>query len=126
MPPTSPRLPFAPRQRLLSSKDFSRVYSLRRRVVNDLFSINLAPNDLGHPRLGLSIGGKAVGKSVDRNRVKRQVRESFRKAALDLPAMDFVVGARNGARTAHNAALREGLEGLWTKIRKQCVVSSSE
>ena len=123
MPPTPPRLPFAPRQRLLKPADFNRVYSRRQRVVNDLFSINFAPGEQPHARLGLSIGGKAVGNSVARNRVKRQVRESFRKAAPDLPPMDFVVGARNGARTAHNAALREGLEGLWKRIRKQCAVS---
>ncbi|MGC4029340.1 MAG: ribonuclease P protein component [Steroidobacteraceae bacterium] len=120
---TPARFPFKPQQRLLSPPAFNRVYALRRRVVNALFSINFAPNELGHARLGLSIGSKAVGKAVDRNRVKRQVRESFRRAAPDLPAMDFVVGARNGARTAHNAALREGLEGLWNQVRKQCVVS---
>ncbi len=115
---TPARFPFKPQQRLLSPPAFDRVYSLRRRVVNNLFSVNFAPNDLGYPRLGLSIGSKAVGKSVDRNRVKRQVRESFRKAAPGLPAMDFVVGARNGARTAHNAALREGLAALWNQVQK--------
>lgn len=120
---TPARLSFQPQQRLLSPPAFDRVYSQRRRVVNSLFSVNFAPNDLGYARLGLSIGGKVVGNSVARNRVKRQVREAFRKKAPGLPAMDFVVGARNGARTAHNAALREGLEGLWNQIRKQCAVS---
>lgn len=115
--------PFQPRQRLLSAPAFGRVYASRKRVGNHLFSINFAPNELGHARLGLSIGRKAAGEAVERNRVKRQVRESFRLAAPGLPACDLVVGARNGVRTAHNAALREGLEGLWNQIRKQCVVS---
>jgi ribonuclease P protein component len=119
----SPRLSFAPRQRLLTPADFDRVYARRFRVANNLFSVNAAPNQVGFARVGLSVGRKAVGDSVDRNRVKRQVRESFRKAAPTLPPVDLVVGARNGARTAHNAALRDGLEGLWTEIRKQCVVS---
>jgi ribonuclease P protein component len=114
---------FARRQRLLNAASFNAVYSLRQRVVNDCFSINTAPNTLGHARLGLSIGSKAVGNSVARNRVKRVVRDSFRIAATKLPAFDLVVGARNGARTAHNAQLRESLDGLWKKIRERCVVS---
>ena len=120
---TPARLGFSPRQRLLTPGDFDRVYAKRFRVANQHFSINAAPNDAGIPRLGLSVGRKAVGDSVHRNRVKRQVRESFRLASPTLPPIDLVVGARNGARTAHNAALREGLEGLWAEIRKQCIVS---
>jgi len=120
----SPRpLGFPPRLRLLSPADFDRVYALRLRVADSHFSVNAAPNALGFPRLGLSVGRKAVGDSVDRNRVKRQVRESFRQAAPTLPAFDLVVGARNAARTAHNAALRASLESLWEEIRKRCVVS---
>jgi ribonuclease P protein component len=116
-------LRFTARQRLLSPPDFDRVYAKRFRVVDSNFSINAAPNELGFARLGLSVGAKAVGNSVARNRVKRQVRESFRHVACELPAVDLVVGARNGARTAHNARLRESLTGLWTEIKKQCVVS---
>jgi ribonuclease P protein component len=114
---------FQARQRLLTPPDFDRVYARRWRVVDSCFSINAAPNELGFARLGLSIGSKTVGNSVARNRVKRQVRDSFRLVALELPAVDLVVGARNGARTAHNARLRESLSGLWKEIKEQCVVS---
>ena len=114
---------FARHQRLLSSAAFNTVYSRRQRVVDDCFAVNAAPNQLGQARLGLSIGAKAVGNSVARNRVKRVVRESFRQAAAGLPPLDLVVGARNGARTAHNAQLRESLDGLFKKIRDRCAVS---
>ena len=120
-PPT--RLGFAPRQRLLKAADFDRVYARRVRVSDSFFSVNAAPNELGFARLGLSIGAKAVGNSVARNRVKRQVRESFRQVASAMPALDLVVGARPGSRTAHNARLRESLNVLWTEIEKRCVVS---
>ncbi len=114
---------FSRSQRLLNKAAFDAVYKLRVRVVDDCFSVNAAPNTLGHPRLGLSIGAKAVGNAVARNRIKRQIRESFRLAAADIGSLDLVVGARNGARTAHNAQLRESLDGLWKKIQKRCVVS---
>lgn len=114
---------FARHQRVLNAAGFNAVYALRLRVVDSYFSVNAAPNELGHARLGLSIGSKAVGNSVSRNRVKRLVRESFRHMAAELGGIDLVVGARNGARTAHNARLRESLDGLWKQIRNRCVVS---
>ena len=76
-----PGQPFPRRARLLSGADFDRVYALRWRVVDANFSVNAARNELGYARLGLSIGAKAVGNAVARNRVKRQVRESFRHVA---------------------------------------------
>jgi ribonuclease P protein component len=120
---TPARQGFAPHQRLHNAAAFDGVYSKRARVVDSCFAVNFTPNTLSHARLGLSIGSKAVGNSVERNRVKRVVRESFRLAAPDLAGLDLVVGARNGARTAHNARLRESLDGLWKEIRKRCVVS---
>ena len=114
---------FPRRARLLTPPQFDAVYATRQRVVDGCFSINAARNTLGYPRLGLSIGAKAVGNAVARNRVKRVVRESFRQAAGELGGMDLVVGARNGARTAHNARLRESLDGLWKQVRDSCAVS---
>ena len=117
---------FAPRQRLLSPKDFQRVYAERRRVSDGFFSVNLAPSSAGHARLGLSVGAKMVGNAVARNRVKRTVRESFRQHQHLLPAVDLIVGARALARTAHNARLRESLAELWTKVVTQCAASPAE
>lgn len=114
---------FAPQQRLLKGSAFDAVYAQRRRVVDSCFAVNFMPNELGRARLGLSIGAKAVGNAVARNRVKRAVRESFRKVAADLAGFDLVVGARSGAKTAHNARLRESLDGLWKQVQKSCVVS---
>jgi ribonuclease P protein component len=114
---------FARPQRLLKGSEFETVYARRRRVADSCFAVNFAINELGLARLGLSVGVKAVGNAVARNRVKRVVRESFRQAASGLAGIDLVVGARNGARTAHNARLRESLDDLWKQVREQCVVS---
>ncbi|MEN9704477.1 MAG: hypothetical protein RLZZ393_356 [Pseudomonadota bacterium] len=117
---------FAPRQRLLSPKDYERVYAHRRRVSDGFFSVNFAPGGQDHPRLGLSVGAKMVGNAVARNRVKRTVRESFRQHQHLLPPVDLVVGARALARSAHNARLREALADLWMKVATQCVASSAD
>ena len=49
------------------------------------------PSDQTVPRLGLVIGKKQLKRAVDRNRVKRIVREQFRRQRVMLPAYDLVV-----------------------------------
>jgi ribonuclease P protein component len=107
---------FPPEVRLLSPKDYERIYALRQRVSNACFSINIAPSPVGHARLGLSVGAKSVGNAVARNRVKRVVRDWFRLCKDTLPPLDLVVGARNAAASAHNAQLRESLTTLQRKL----------
>lgn len=63
---------------------------MRRRVADDGLVLFVAGNDLGRPRLGISIG-KACGSAVQRNRIKRLFRESFRLIQNDIkPGFDYL------------------------------------
>lgn len=53
--------------------------------------VMVRPNQVGHPRLGMIIAKRLLARAVDRNRVKRCIRESFRQVLSELPACDFVV-----------------------------------
>lgn len=81
------------------------------------------PNEVGHPRLGLAVGVKAAGNAVNRNRIKRVVRDSFRRQRQDLPPLDIVVNARGGARFSSNDQIAASVTALWARIRERCARS---
>ena len=80
-------------------------------------------NDVGRARLGLAVGVKVAGNSVERNRLKRLARESFRHRQQDLPSVDVVVNARPGAARSDNAAIRASLAAHWDRIVRRCARS---
>ena len=79
-----------------------------------------SPNGLGHPRLGLAISQAAAGGAVQRNTIKRVVREEFRQRLAELPPVDLVVSAGSNTGEASNAELRASLRGLWREVARRC------
>jgi ribonuclease P protein component len=101
------------RRRLSRSGEFERVYRegsshASRHLVVYAFPRSTPASDDG-PRLGVSVGRK-VGGAVERNRMKRLLREAFWDTAADLPeGYDFVLVARPDAG---ELARERGEEGI--------------
>ena len=120
----APARPFQPAQRLRHKSEFDRVYRESRRSTDGCFAILTRNSGGSIPRLGLSIAARIIGNAVQRNRIKRLVRESFRQHQHELPAVDIVVNARSGARDADNATIVRSLEKHWRTVVKQCAPQS--
>jgi ribonuclease P protein component len=105
--------------RLRHPREFEAVLAAGRRVQERFLTCAFAANALAHARLGLAVSARAVPQAVQRNRIKRQVREAFRRQWPQLPALDLVVLARGGAGTAASPQLRVELDALWRRLPGQ-------
>ena len=107
----------ARRGRLSRSAEFERAYRQGRSHGNRHFVVYAFPRSASdeQARLGLSVSRK-VGGAVDRNLVKRLLREAFDAEAAVVPAgHDVVVVARPSAL---ELAERDGLEGVRGSLRE--------
>jgi ribonuclease P protein component len=116
---------FSPAQRLLSSAEFARVFRSGRRSSDPWFTVIAAPSPCPFARLGLAVARKVSRSAVQRNRIKRLVRESFRKHSAELPALDIVVMARPGAAECDNLRLATSIDALLERTARLCDESRS-
>lgn len=79
--------------RLRKRADFVNLLSSQYKYVAKGFLVVWQTNDLTDPRLGVTVS-KKIGCSVVRNRIKRLIREVFRRHRLYIPAVDLNVIAR--------------------------------
>ena len=116
-----------PRQaRLLSGVEFKRVFDARQVESNRYFRIHWAvrpepehrplPCSSGRARLGLAIAKRVARRAVDRNRIRRIARETFRRRRHSMPPVDFVVLAKPPAAEADSRTLKLALEQLWLRF----------
>ena len=97
--------------------EFAAVYDAKARESRGPLMAYAKPNDLGHPRLGMSVNRK-VGTAVRRNRIRRLLRESFRLMQHDFPrGYDLVVVVRPH-EPAMLADYQKLMSGLFVKLHR--------
>ncbi|HEY0590490.1 MAG TPA: ribonuclease P protein component [Thermoanaerobaculia bacterium] len=91
------------KERIAKRRDFLRAYEQGVRQFGRFSVVFVAPNDLGHSRVGVT-ATKKLGKAIVRNRTKRWVREIYRRnrapLGLDRHSLDFVVNVKGSAAVA--------------------------
>jgi len=103
---------FRPREHLRKRQQFLNVFKTGIRKESQNFTCILVENGLPWRRLGLTVG-KSNGNAVTRNRIKRLLREYFRRnKALFPDSTDIVISARTGAARLNYTALNQELTNL--------------
>jgi ribonuclease P protein component len=105
---------FTRSQRLTKGEEFTTVFGGADRSTDQFFTVLARINQLSGARLGLAISRRVAARAIDRNRLRRIARESFRH--LDLAPLDYVVMARKDAVTAEKPALRASLDSHFSRL----------
>ncbi|MFA5591529.1 MAG: ribonuclease P protein component [Lysobacteraceae bacterium] len=103
-----------------ASDDFSRCFATGRRAGGRYFRCVFRPADAdgaaAGARLGLAISRKVDPRAVERNRIKRLVREWFRHQRHGFAAGDLVVTGKSEARGVDSADLFADLDGIARRL----------
>ena len=110
--------------RLGHARDYERVFASTVKSVDDYFTVLATSNEGLGARLGLAISKRCAPHAVQRTRLRRIVRESFRLNRASLCAADLVVLCRRPALRSTNQTLRASLAAHWiTIVQKLCASS---
>ena len=102
--------------RLITKSSYQQVFSKPKRVSTPELLFLFSSNNQTESRLGLAIAKKQIPRAVDRNRVKRLVRESFRHQRQEIISQDIVVMARKSLLNMDNTQVRSQLDKLWRQV----------
>jgi ribonuclease P protein component len=94
--------------RLRRRREFLEVQRRGRRLFSGELLVLALDSGTARPRIGITVSSK-IGNAVERNRVKRWIREAWRVSCAGLPAVDVLVIARPAALGAGLAGARHAL-----------------
>ena len=106
--------------RLLNARDYRGVFdNAQLKISHQRLLILARSNSSETPRLGLVIAKKNIRLAVQRNRIKRILRESFRLRQETLIGLDIVVLARRGLDDLDNQQLHQLFHQQWQRLEKK-------
>ena len=110
---------FSRQNRLLKPAEFQAVFRGNTRSEDQYLKILARKNTSTEHRLGLAVAKKYCRRAVDRNRIKRIIRESFRLHVAGKASgapMDFVVMSKAQSTAVANTILHRSLERHWCEL----------
>lgn len=106
-------------KRLTSTRDYKRVYQKGLFFSVSLFNLNALPNKTSLTRVGVVVNKKVASKAVQRNQIKRRLREAVGKNYNKIPSgYDMIVSAKGGAVKATFADFEAELKKAIERLKK--------
>jgi ribonuclease P protein component len=104
------------RHRFAARGSYGPVLASPRKLRGQLAVLHAAAGLPGRSRLGIALTRRLVASAVDRNRIRRLVREAFRRHALKIAGMDCVVTLRAPFARPQAAALAREVGALFDQL----------
>ena len=101
----------------MASASFDAAFQQGTRGGDKYFTVFARATKVGKARLGIAVSKRNLRLAVERNRIKRLVRESFRTSEIRDLSMDIVILPRSTVKDADPARLRRTLELRWQSLR---------
>ena len=106
-------------QRLKTPSEFQCVYSSKQWGGSKYFTFNVLANDIDAKNtLGVTVSKKVSKRAVDRNKLKRVMREFYRQRQAELSGTNLVLTAKPASKLASSDERLKSLEELWVKVLK--------
>jgi ribonuclease P protein component len=115
-----PEVTFGRDKRLLTARAYQAVFGgTCYKVAHPNLLLLARTNQFSHARLGLVVAKKHIRHAVNRNRIKRVVRDTFRHAQGELNALDVVFLVRKGMDTLSSSEQTALLEQSWQRLLRK-------
>lgn len=105
--------------RLLKTDDFSSVFNFRKRIAGPTLVIHYRNNTQQSARLGLVVSKKIAKLSVDRNYMRRVLRELFRRNKLNFNNVDLVIRPQKPFSPKNYNEIALEFDMLTTKLKSR-------
>ncbi len=113
-----PDLGFPRRARLIKTDEFSSVFNFRKRISGHYLIVYYRYNQITHPRLGLIASKKVASLAVQRNYMRRVLRELFRSQQSKLGNVDIVIRIQKSFGRREYLAIEQEFDTLMARLAR--------
>jgi ribonuclease P protein component len=119
-------LRFTKKAKLIKTDEFSSVFNFRKRIFAQYLAVHYQPNTLAHARLGLVVGKKVAKSSVQRNYMRRVLREFFRLRQRAINPLDLVVRVQKKFNKKDFLSVEQEFDALIKKINLRTTLNTQQ
>ena len=112
---------FARLAKIVKTDDFSSVFNLRKRIASQHLVMRYRVNEANLPRLGLIVSKKTAKLAVQRNYMRRVLRDLFRLNQQRLPTVDLVIQVQKPFKKPEFTLIKQEFEVLLLKLSVKVV-----
>jgi ribonuclease P protein component len=110
---------------LRKTDEFSSVFSFRKRFSTKFLVVHYKPNQHAQTRIGFVVAKKVVKLAVDRNYMRRVLRELCRQEQYLLTSVDVVIQVKKPFKNNNFLIIKQDIIGLFANIQKKTVLEQT-